>query len=141
MRGTQQMKTLQTEEARLIKEIDALQNQLIGVRRAMKLVSGEVILENMPASEPRRKSPSPIKDAVIGLISEFRDSGLSVNEVMELSAKRGTPLDRASVSSLLSRLKRELVLTSSDGKYRIASSSTPIAPQDGSDGPKLNLVR
>jgi len=109
------MMTLHAEEARLCKEIEALQNQLLGVRRAMHLISGEPIQEPPPQ---RRKTPSPIKDAVLGLIDEFKETGLSVSEVIELSQKRGAPLDRASVSSLLSRLKREHVLVSDNGKYR-----------------------
>jgi hypothetical protein len=132
MKRGEQMKTLQAEEQRLEREIEGLQIQLAQTRRLMKLLGGEAPDEAPPA--PRRKPPSPIKDAVLGLLGEHKEAGLSVNEVIELSQRRGQPLDRASVSSLLSRLKREHVLTADGGKYRIA------AP-DPTPGPRLNVVR
>ena len=140
MRGKQMMALHQGEEARLLKEIDALQNQLVAVRRMMRLLGGDPEVDE---SQPRqrRKTPSPIEDAVLGLISEFKDTGLAVGEVMELSEKRGRPLDRASVSSLLSRLKREHVLVAvGDGKYRPAPPAPPPSPEQNG-GPKLNIVR
>jgi len=135
MRGPQQMKTLQAEEQRLLREIEALQIQLAQTRRLIKLVNGD-LPDDAPAGAPaptRRKPPSPIKDAVLGLLSEHRD-GLSVNEVIEMSEARGQLLDRASVSSLLSRLKREQVLATEGGKYRISSP-------DPTSGPRLNVVK
>lgn len=105
----------------------------------MRMLGGDPDVEE---SQPRqrRKTPSPIKDAVLGLINEFKETGLAVGEVMELSEKRGHPLDRASVSSLLSRLKREHVLVAvGDGKYRPAPPLPPGPEQNG--GPKLNIVR
>ena len=111
------MRALEAEEARLLREIDALQNQLIGVRRSMALISGENH-ESVVASATIRKPRTPIKDVVLGLIEEFKETGLSVNEVIELAQARGQDLDRGSVSSLLSRLKREGVLDLRDSKYR-----------------------
>jgi hypothetical protein len=140
MRGKgKQMKALEGEEDRLIREIDALQNQLIGVRRAIALLRGDDPEKVMGTT--LRKPRSPIKDAVLGLINEFKDTGLSVNEVIEIAQGRGQDLDRGSVSSLLSRLKRERVLDLEGSKYRPVQST--LMPTDSNDGggPKLNLVR
>jgi hypothetical protein len=134
MRGKgQRMKSLEAEEARLLKEIDALQNQLIGVRRSIALISGDDPEKVTSTRKPR----SPIKDVVIGLISEFKEAGLSVNEVIEQAQKRGQDLDRGSVSSLLSRLKREGILILKDSKYRL---SDPFPSAEGGADPHANFV-
>lgn len=141
MRGSSQMKALRDLEARLKREIEALQNQLLGVQQAIKALGGETTPDDVApgaAVPPRRKPPSPIKDAVLGLLADHKEAGLTVGEVIEMSEARGRSLDRASVSSLLSRLKRENVLTSDQsGKYRIIPPAP--APEPGM-GPKLNLV-
>jgi hypothetical protein len=133
------MKALEGEEDRLLREIDALQNQLIGVRRAIALLRGDD--PERVAIGATRKPRSPIKDAVLGLIDEFKETGLSVNEVIEIAQRRGQELDRGSVSSLLSRLKRERVLDLGGSKYRpVQPGRAPAEPADVG-GPKLNLVQ
>jgi hypothetical protein len=142
MRGGRgkQMKALEGEEDRLLREIEALQNQLIGVRRAMALLRGDD--PEKITLGAARKPRSPIKDAVLGLINEFKDTGLSVNEVIEIAQGRGQDLDRGSVSSLLSRLKREKVLDLDGSKYRplqpVRASAETV---ENAGGPKLNLVQ
>ena len=139
MRGKQMLALHQAEEARLLKEIDALQNQLVGIRRMMRMLGGESEAEEIQPR--RRRTPSPIKDAVLGLINEHKEVGLTVGEIMELAEKSGQALDRASVSSLLSRLKREHVLIAiGNGKYRPAPPTPPTTPEPN-DFPKLNIVR
>jgi len=133
------MKAVEGEEARLLREIEALQNQLIGVRRSIALLNGD---DPERVAATTRKARSPIKDAVLGLIGEFKETGLSVNEVIELAQKRGQDLDRGSVSSLLSRLKREKVLDLQGSKYLPTQSEPPISPNPSEGGtPKLNIVR
>jgi len=66
------------------------------------------------------------------IIEESGTNGVTVGEVLERAAVRGKELDRASVSSLLSRNKREGLLTFDGERYHVAS---PHGPQ-----PTLKVV-
>lgn len=116
------MKKLLEERQRLEAQIEALKQQLIGLNRAIALLNGEEAVEAQSQQQPKERKPrSSVKEVVLKLLEESRDAGLTANETVDLAAQRGIALDRGSVSSYLSRLKREGVLVLRDSKYRIAS--------------------
>lgn len=111
------MQKLIEERDRLRSQIDALQNQLLGIERAIVLLEGGTLPSGGQASNKERARN--VKDTVLGLLAEAGDVGLSVTRVLEIAQARGVNVERASVSSLLSRLKREGVLDMNDGKYSV----------------------
>jgi hypothetical protein len=116
---------LRVELERLRNEREALANQILGIEKALALLEGggaEPPTTSVPSvqSEPKRPRMQ-IKDAVLGLIIERAETGLNAAGVLSAAAAQGLSLDRNSVSSLLSRLKREGVLDYDGSVYRPAS--------------------
>jgi len=108
------MQKLREERDRLLREIEALRNQLIATERALAIVEGTAF----PQPEPRpRERARNVKDTVLGMLAEAGERGLSVNQILDIAKAKGTDLDRGSVSSLLSRLKRESTLDMKEGQY------------------------
>ncbi len=108
------MQKLRDERDRLLREIEALKNQLIATERALSIIDGT---EYRPSEPQPRERARNVKDTVLGLLAQAGESGLSVNQVLEAARVKGIELDRGSVSSLLSRLKRESTLDMRDGQY------------------------
>ncbi|MGB9141248.1 MAG: hypothetical protein WCB71_03515, partial [Aestuariivirga sp.] len=54
---------------------------------------------------------------VLSIVTSSESAGVTVNELMNKAKTDGVALERASVSSLLSRLKREGILQIKDGRY------------------------
>lgn len=110
-----EMQKLQEERERLARQIEALQNELRGLDRAIALLRGET-----PADSKSDKiRPRNVKDTVLGLISAAGSKGLTVNQVLEAAVAKNIHLERGTVSSLLSRLKRENTLDMREGSYFI----------------------
>lgn len=123
-----QIKRLEEECAKLVAEIDAKTHELRGLQRALA-----VLKESEEEEQGANRRRMAIKDPVLRLLEEFKD-GLTAAEVVEIGRSRGQALDRASVSSLLSRLKRDgaLTLDGTTSKYRIV----PSAKEDSAAAPK-----
>ena len=110
---------------RHLQTVEALRNQLIGVETSIKVVGPDA------ASGPRRN----VKRTVMELVQEAGKAGITASEVVERAKSRGRDLDRASVSSLLSRFKREGALTFDGQRY--FSTQPQAAPQE----PPLKIVK
>jgi hypothetical protein len=110
------MKRLQEERERLLAQMEALRNQIVGIDRAIAVMEGT---ELTPPEERQRVRGHNVKNTVLGLVSAAEASGLSVNQVLDGAKVKGIVLDRGTVSSLLSRLKRENTLDMKDGRYFI----------------------
>lgn len=124
---------LRAEIAKLDSEITALVGQRDGLLRALTLVEGEPFAVAPPITGnlgETRKAKAPIKDTVLSLLMEHAASGLNAATLVSVAGARGVSLDRASVSSLLSRLKKDGVLTYDGEVYKPAagSSSDFVAP-------------
>lgn len=120
-RRVDQMKRLQEERDRLVARIEvlrsqmeALQNQVVGFDRAIAALEGT---EFKAPDDPHRNRARNVKDTVLGLLANAGQPGLSVNQVIDGARNKGVRLDRGTVSSLLSRLKRENILDMTDGQY------------------------
>jgi hypothetical protein len=97
------------------REIEALRNKLRGIEASMAALGGDQPIE---ATRKNRN----VKKTVIGLIVDAGSAGITAIEVVERAALAGRQLDRPSVSSLLSRLKRENVLSFNGERYFPTSS-------------------
>jgi hypothetical protein len=109
-----EMQKLKEERERLVRQIEALENELKGLDRAIALVSGN---EQLPGERTVRERARNVKDTVLGLLAEAGKKGLTVNEVLDAARARNISLERGTVSSLLSRLKREETLEMENGAY------------------------
>jgi prefoldin subunit 5 len=119
----EQMHRLLVERQKLAAQLEEVQRQaagleheLAGLDRAIRVMKGDPLL---PAGVAAPATRVRIKDGILGLLAEYA-SGLTAAEAVEFARKRGMTFDRASVSSILSRLKREGTLEIEGSKYRIA---------------------
>jgi cell division septum initiation protein DivIVA len=118
---------LLSEKEKLRAEIAALQNQLAGkkgelsgIERAISLVSGDdAESEAIPAPEKRERARN-VKETVLNAVEGAGQHGITVNQLLERTQREGKHLDRGTVSSMLSRFKRDGVLSMVDGKYSLA---------------------
>ena len=99
--------------------IEALRNQLIGIDQAIKTLGGEAV----GAGSSRRTN---VKKTVMQIIHDVGRGGVTAVEVVARAQAVGRSLDRASVSSLLSRLKREGTLVFNGERY----SEAPPPPAE-----------
>ena len=112
---TDKMKKLLAERDRLKAQIEALTNELKGLDRAIAVMNGDDGKEaTVPAPRNRARN---VKETVLTLVQKAGPTGINVNGVMDAAKEIGHHLERGTVSSLLSRMKRENVLEMSDGKY------------------------
>lgn len=121
----EQMRKLLAERAKLAaqlaevqKQAAGLEHELAGLDRAIRVLKGEPLL---PAGADAPVNRVRIKDGVLGLLAEYASTGLTASETVEVARSRGMTFDRASVSSILSRLKREGILEIEGSKYKIAT--------------------
>lgn len=127
------MKALIEQRDRLMAEMEALRNKIDGINMAISILerNGPPTPELQPVS--RR---SGLKAYVISLLEEQGPQGLSVNGAVEIGARRGHRLDRASVSSLLSRLKQNGTVVYEDGSYVLKPFAKP-APEHSAQAPNV----
>ncbi|MCB9949176.1 MAG: hypothetical protein H6842_15345 [Rhodospirillaceae bacterium] len=127
---------IRRERDELAAQIRSLQDQLAGLDKALAILRRE---ERAPHTKPAApkpvatdaKPPAPRRSRrsggprprnqsmVMDMLAEAGEQGMSVSEVLAAGASRGTPMARASISSLLSRLKREGKVASRDGRYAL----------------------
>ncbi len=95
--------TLVDERSRLTVELEALQNKIGGLDLAIELLNaGTRKREGAPPARSRG-----ISETIRTLLKEAGDGGLTVQRTVELAAEHGQTINRTSVSSLLSRMKRD----------------------------------
>ena len=116
----QHLQRLREELVAVQAEIRSLQGREAGLQRAISIVSDDPVLteEMIGNSGTKRKRRSPIKDIVLRLLQENAERGLVAIDLVELAKAQGITLDRNSVSSILSRFKRDGVLDYDGKVYR-----------------------
>lgn len=111
------MKALIDQRDKLLIEFDALRNKIVGLEMAISILeSGSPTTKVEPKSTSRRTG---VKGFVLDLLKERGTGGLNAAIAVEISHKRGVLMDRGSVSSLLSRLKQDNVVTYDGHIYRL----------------------
>lgn len=116
------------ERDRLLRQKEALENQIAGIERAIALIDGEG-----DAPKQRQSGARSTKRTVLDLLQEVGTSGLNATTAVEIAHRRGVTLDRGSVSSLLSRLKKDGVLTYDGDRYRLTRFSGNVKPHPNPD--------
>ncbi|MFY7930744.1 MAG: hypothetical protein ACOVS5_17865 [Oligoflexus sp.] len=122
--GKATMQKLLDERQRLAYQMEAIKNQIAGIDRAISILQGsdQGSEETAPPTKaPRRQSN--LKSIVIDILRAADPRGLSALEVVEAAKSDGVTLDRGSVSSLLSRLKKDELCDYNrlTGQYSIVS--------------------
>lgn len=110
------VKRLTEERASLLKQIENLQSELKGLDRAIRLMSGDSGGSEATGSVKGSRGKN-VKETILTLVTAASPTGQSVSDLMDEARMKGIKLERASVSSLLSRLKKEGVLHMEGGKY------------------------
>lgn len=89
--------------------------------RAQKALLIEMLEDRpqVPAASLGRAQKGSVKSTVLQLLAEVGAAGLNANSAVTLADKKGIRLERGSVSSLLSRLKNDGIVTYSDDRYRL----------------------
>jgi len=109
------------------RDIEALRNRLKGIEASMAALGGEPVI----GSQRRNRN---VKKTVMDLIIDAGHAGITAVEIVERAAIAGRRLDRPSVSSLLSRLKREGVLSFNGERY------FPVSGREVENVPGLKVV-
>jgi len=109
-----QMKALAAMLAEKEDELRRLQIEIATLKDAIARASG---------NEPRQKKRAPrsdVKRRVLDMLAEVRHSGLNAGMAVQMARDTyDVELDRGTVSSLLSRLKNEGVVTYDGKVYRL----------------------
>ena len=109
------MTKLIEQRDQLFKEIEALRNKIAGIEMAISLLDGDLPVNN----ERKRGRRGNVKGLLLNMLMEVGTSGLNASSAVEISERRGVPLDRATVSSLLSRLKADGAVDYDGTVYRL----------------------
>ena len=127
-----------------LKEIESQIQELKRERERIdiKIETLEELLEQFADEEVpiRTRAPrSNVKKIVLHLLSESGAEGLNAAKAVELAEERGISLERGSVSSLLSRLKRYGIVAFDGKVYRLTEPSLNYRNEaEGSDAPLVS---
>lgn len=109
------------QRERLVAELEALRNKISGLDLAIQLITQA----DRPAAVPtermeRSDRGAGITTTIQRLLVAAGDTGINAEEAVEIAAREGIALNRSSVSSLLSRMKRAGDIAYVDKKYVLA---------------------
>ena len=107
------MKRLIEQREALLREMEAIKNKIAGLEMAIQLLDDD----EAPAAKGKRSSR--VKQTVLDLLKEVGTTGLNAATAVDLAGRKGITIERASVSSLLSRLKSEGVIVYDGEQYRL----------------------
>lgn len=126
---SENMRAIEDEIARLRAQRDLLNGKIDGFESALRMMKGQTAtsaVEDLRVPPKERQRRGNVKKTVLDMVSGSLDLGITVNECIEAAeANSGIKLDRASVSSLLSRLKRDEVLFYDGERYRLKKYAGP----------------
>ena len=118
------MKAIEDEIARLRSQREAISNRIEGLESALRLMSGGAADLRVPQQEKQRRGS--VKTTVLDIVTSAAEAGVTVVQCVEsANSKYGIILDRASVSSLMSRLKKDDILFYDGDRYRLKQYAGP----------------
>jgi len=129
------MQRLIEQRDRLLVEMEALKNKVAGLEMAISLLDGEEPGQREATAPAAARSS--VKGAILDLLREVGTTGLNAATAVEIASRRGIALDKQTVSSLLSRLKRDGVVVYENDRYRLAQ----FANTKAGDGDPSTLLR
>ena len=107
----------------LQRKLDAAKERLSGIEASIVALGGEIPVEGISGQKSARRN---VKKTVMAIVQEAGPAGVTASEVMDRAAAQGRELEKGSVSSLLSRFKRDGALTFDGERYRAASERRPV---------------
>ena len=116
------------ERDRLLAEMEAIRNKIAGLELAITLIEEDDQSPDNP--QPTRRRRATTKGAVIDMLRETGADGLNSAIAVQMGERRGLDLDRASVSSLLSRLKRDGIVVHEGDKYQLKEFAATAKPEN-----------
>ena len=135
-RKTNEMRQRLLEERdALLRQKEAIENQILGLEKAIALIGVE---ENDKEMQKRGKFSN--KAVVLDLLKEVGTTGLNAGTAVAMADSRGITLGRNSVSSMLSRLKRDGVVVYDGERYRL-KEFVQTASQATEENAILKLAR
>ncbi len=102
-------------KSELVAKMEAMRNKIAGLDLAIGLLAGSVGSSPMASSRT-----SGVTETLINMLEQTGEEGLNAQTATELALRRGLHLRRQSLSSLLSRLKRQGTVVYEDGRYKLA---------------------
>lgn len=112
-----QRKLIEQKRDRLLAEIEAIRNQIAGLEMALSLLGGEEAEQNgLKTVHPARGN---LRTTLTELLREVGTMGLNAATAVEIAQRRGIHLDKQSVGSTLSRMKRDGLVDYSGDRYRL----------------------
>lgn len=116
--ATKLIRVIQGEISDKENQIRKLEVELAALRSVLSKTTGE------PDPSVKLRAPrSQNKELVLSMLEEVGKSGLNAALIVEMAEKRKQTVERGSISSLLSRLKNDGVLTYDGQKYRLKDST------------------
>lgn len=121
---TEKMKPLKELRDQQAAEVADLERKLADARIRLSTYERAIAAMGGPAvATDKRSRQSNVKRTVMGIINEAAQAGITAADVVERGNATGKALEKRSVSSLLSRLKREGTLTFDGERYRPVESN------------------
>jgi hypothetical protein len=122
----QQLQKLHDTLAELEAELEALKNKKAGVQLAIDVLERDDGGEET-ADDNGRARRGAVKEALFELLKEAGKTGLNAHSAVEMAKRRGLELDRGTVSSTLSRMKRDGAVDHDGERYRLKAPDQQVA--------------
>lgn len=104
-------------------QIGELQQQLAGVELSIKALSDAAPMRSQGVMLLRRAN---VRWTLLELLQEQEEKGINAATAVELAAERNIKLERSTVSSMLSRFKKEGLARFDGSVYRPASPKAQL---------------
>jgi hypothetical protein len=127
-RSKADMQRLIAQRDQMLREIDAMRNKVAGLEMAIALIEGDGV------NARQFTSKHSVKTVLLDLLKSTGGEGLSAASAVDLAGRRGISLHTGSVSSTLSRFKKDGIVTFDGQRYRLvseissATDATNVAP-------------
>lgn len=126
---------LTSERDRLNAEVEAIKARIEGLNFAIATIEGDAPTTRPTtrangATAPRKRGKN-VKATVLAIVERSALAGVTAADVLAGAERMGNPLERTSVSTLLSNLKRAGVLEYKGDRYRMKAGKAKPATRRG----------
>lgn len=111
------MQRLIAQRDQMLREVEALKNKIAGLEMAIALLESEGV------NARKFTARHSVKVVILDLLKEVGISGLSAAIAVDMANRKGITLHTGSVSSTLSRFKKDEIVTFDGHRYKLASLS------------------
>ena len=118
----EQRKAIERQRDRLLVEIEALRNKVAGLELALSLMGAEAI---SPEERERPKESRGLRQTLTDLLREAGTTGLNAISAVDVAQRRSIHLERQSVASTLSRMKKDGEVVYNGDRYKLTQFASP----------------